>query len=318
MTSATRRPAARATRHGQAGPGEAPITNTPDGQLEVVQRALAEFGLTGYHTRVLIALLARGPSTASHLAWAAEVPRTGVYPVLRTLNAMGLAEPAGGTSKLWSAPPRPLLLERLRIAGEEQLREQAARKELARRRIDDILPEAAPEEDPSPIRLMRFGAESGGLYARCLAAATREVLVFNKGPYFGVGDPNPAVLEMLERGVSTRALYEQADFDGPQGDGLRRETDAYVAAGVEARIVEQLPLKLALFDGEVALLPLEDPEHPLAQDAPHLHVDHAGFATFARASFEHYWMQGRPYPRSVRPQPDIRQDQQPTWKGDVS
>lgn len=292
------------------------MTNTADGQFEVVQRALAEFGLTGYHTRVLIALLARGPSTASHLAWAADVPRTGVYPVLRTLNAMGLAEPAGGTSKLWSAPPRPVLLERLRIAGEEQLREQAARKELARRRIDDILPEPPPE-DPSPIRVMSFGAESGGLYARCLTEATQEVLVFNKGPYFGVGDPNPAVLEMLERGVSTRALYEQSDFDGPQGDGLRRETDAYVAGGVEARIVDELPLKLALFDGVVAMLPLEDPEHPLAQDAPHLHVQHAGFTTFARASFEHYWAQGRPYEPATRLRPDISQDPQTTRKGDV-
>lgn len=262
----------------------------------MLHHALGEFGLSGYHTRVLLALLTGGAATASQLAWTAEVPRTAVYPVLHALNAMRLVEPAGGTSKLWSAPPRDELLERLRIAGEEQLREQAARKELARQRMFDALPEPPAAESSGPIEIDRMGAASAGLYARCLGTASREVLVFNKGPYFeGVGDPNPAVLEMLERGVPTRALYQHVDLDGPQGNGLRRETDAYVAAGVEARVVVELPLKLALFDGAVALLPLEDEQQPLGQDAPHLHIEHAGFAAFARAAFEHHWALGEPY-----------------------
>lgn len=284
------------------------MTNSSDGQVEALQRALAEFGLNGYHTRVLLALLTHGASSASHLAWVGDLPRTAVYPVLHTLNAMGLVEPAGGTSKLWSAPPREELLERLRTAGEEQLREQAARKELARRRVLDILPQPPATESQSPIEISPMGSASSGLYARCLANATAEVLVFNKGPYFAVGDPNPDVLEMLARGVRTRALYQRADLDGPQGKGLRRETDAYVAAGVEARVVDELPLKLALFDGQVALLPLEDEVNPLGQDAPHLHVVHAGFAAFARAAFEQHWSAGHPYVPAARQRPTISQD----------
>lgn len=276
-------------------------SSLPPGQVEVLQRALAEFGLNGYQTRVLLALLRYGAAPASQLAWFAEVPRTGVYPVLHALSALGLAAPERGPSKRWTAPARDELLARLRSVGEEQLREEAARKELAHRKLVSVLPEPAPADTANPIQVLESGQASVGLYARCLAAARTEVLVFNRGPYFGVGDPNPAVLEMLARGVATRALYQAADLVGPQGEGLTRETDAYVEAGVEARVVEELPLKLALFDNCVALLPLEDPSRPLAENEPHLHVTHRGFAAFAKAAFEHHWSVGQLYlPQSRR------------------
>ena len=188
-----------------------------------------------------------------------------------------------------------MLVERLWSRAEDDIKAARTAKERARATVVDLLPDPPVAAVPH-VRIVRSPAEAVGEYGRRLAAAQNEVLVFNKGPYLsGIGEPNPAALDLVRRGVTTRALYQQSDFDGPQGEALRRETEAYIAAGVQARVVEALPIKLALFDGRVAMFPLEHPYTPDPADATNLHFEHPGFAAFARAAFEHYWAQGRPY-----------------------
>ena len=275
---------------------EVPATSRFEGpDFEALRQALSEFGLNGYQIRVFLALLTHGSSTAKQLAYFSGVPRTSTHAALNELQSLGLTEPLPGRSQLWLAPPRAMLVERLWSRAEDEFKASRMAKERARATVVDLLPDPPVATVPH-VRIVRSAAEAVGEYGRRLADARHEVLVFNKGPYLGgIGEPNPAALDLVRRGVSTRALYQASDFDGPQGAALRKEADEYVAAGVQARVVDELPLKLALFDGRVALFPLEHPDAPDPADATNLHFEHPGFATFAKAAFEHYWAQGRPY-----------------------
>lgn len=271
-------------------------------EADAIQRALAEFGLNGSQARVLLALIHFGGGAASQLAAFAGVPRTSVYPLLNELSSLGLAEPPRGQVKYWTAPAREQLVERLWAVEENQFRAMRARKERARKVIVDLLPEPPAVATPH-VQFARTVAEHVGLYARCLAAAKREVLVFNRGPYVSSG-PNPAVWELIERGVTVRALYDDSHFE-LGNEGAKQECARYAAAGVDSRVVANLPLRLAVFDRQTVLMPLEDPESPTLETATFLHVRHRAFGALIAAAFEHYWSEGRPFPSvsgGVRPQ----------------
>lgn len=89
-------------------------------------------------------------------------------------------------------------------------------------------------------------------YVQLLTTARSEVLMFDKPPYLGPMD-NPLELDALARGVTWRAIYAPEGLDQQNRLAhLRR----WQAAGEQARICARVPLKLAMVDRSVALLPL--------------------------------------------------------------
>ena len=90
-------------------------------------------------------------------------------------------------------------------------------------------------------------------------AATREIVMFDKPPYVSV-EPgtNPVELELLGRGIRYRGLYSHASLDLP---GVPTRLAVLQAAGEQARVVADVPLKLLMADETIALIPqsLDEP-----------------------------------------------------------
>jgi Sugar-specific transcriptional regulator TrmB len=86
-------------------------------------------------------------------------------------------------------------------------------------------------------------------------SAVEEVLVLDTPPYAGAAGPitNDVEFEVLARGVECRAIYDRAALDrAPKAvEAIAR----YVAAGEQARVTNQLPFKLAIFDRKVGFVP---------------------------------------------------------------
>ncbi|WP_162907158.1 helix-turn-helix domain-containing protein [Allorhizocola rhizosphaerae] len=93
-------------------------------------------------------------------------------------------------------------------------------------------------------------------------SAVAEILVLDTPPYAGDAGPitNDVEFEVLARGVVCRAIYDRAALDrSPKAvEAIAR----YVAAGEQARVTNQLPFKLAIFDRKVAFVPgsLDQPD----------------------------------------------------------
>ncbi len=85
-------------------------------------------------------------------------------------------------------------------------------------------------------------------------SARREVIGFDKPPYFlDPKGPNEVELGRLRRGVRYRVIYERSALEVPGMIDLMRH---YAAAGEEIRVRSSLPMKLAIGDGRLALIPL--------------------------------------------------------------
>jgi hypothetical protein len=88
-------------------------------------------------------------------------------------------------------------------------------------------------------------------------------------------------------GVACRLLLEAASLD----EEHRQRLSEYMAAGVEVKVADSLPMKLALFDGQHGLIALLDPV--ITRPAWTAVVfDHEGMGEAMRGLFEDHWRRG--------------------------
>ncbi|HUP70376.1 MAG TPA: helix-turn-helix domain-containing protein [Acidimicrobiales bacterium] len=261
---------------------------------EALGRHFEAFGLNGYEARGLVALVALGSGTAEQLARRSGITRTNVYRVLDELQLRGLATPVAGKSTHWAVAAPDEVLAALHQVQLARMRELETRMVDARRLMDTVGSEAGTSAI-AHVRLLRSGAEATRAYQRLLDEVRTELVMFTRSPFLETGKPSPAVLAARARGVAMRVLYQEPDLAAPGAEVWRRELDAYHAAGVEARVVDELPIKLSVFDSVSALVALPDPPLPGASYPTMTLVEHPGYAGVMVRAFESYWAEGRPY-----------------------
>lgn len=272
-----------------------------------LRRELEELGLSPYEARILLALLRLGSATSAELARFSGVPRTSAYQVLEKLHDKRLAERVpGGRAAVWTCPGPDLVFDRLDAAQEDRLREHRARTARLRQALAEPLPGTATVPPPH-VHIVRGAVEVRSVYDRLLAGAAREVLVFNRPPYSttdnivkqtpndvtGQDEVNPLVLRALARGVRFRALYQDRQWKDPAAASFRAAMDRYHEAGVDARVVDDLSVKLAVADRACVLMALPDAAQQVGYPT-NLYIDHAGFAELQADGFEHRWASARP------------------------
>ena len=149
------------------------------------------------------------------------------------------------------------------------------------------------------VHLIRTAPEAKHAYDELMARAESEVLVFNRPPYsIDPGDVNPAVLETLARDVKIRALYQAAPLQDPGAEAFRRTLEALDEAGVQGRVVPDLPIQLAIFDRKISLLAISDPILPESNFRTIVLIEHPGFSAVQAYAFEQLWAAARPYRRA--------------------
>jgi len=298
----------------------APEKDQPPPALAVLRHSFEELGLTGSQSRVLLALMSLGAGPATQLFRPAGIPRTAVYTVLEQLQARGLAEriPGEETPSRWTTPSRDEVLHRLcTTRREDLLREQAEHMQKAREtelaieqrlaQLDTVAEQArsllegnfsteAPPAVYPYLKVLRGGHQLTEAYFQLVAAAQTELLVLNRGPYGEFRGPNPAVLDALRRGVAMRALFVEREIAEINDELFRAAIEAYRSAGVDCRLVDDLPMALAIFDRRSVLVSLEDPALPIPGGPTPMLIEHPDYAAIQVASFDHYWEGSRPFP----------------------
>jgi hypothetical protein len=71
--------------------------------------------------------------------------------------------------------------------------------------------------------------------------------------------------------------------------------DRYHTAGVEGRVVDALPIKMAIFDRQSSLVTLDDPVLPQIGFPISLFIDHPGYSSVQAHAFESMWAHATPY-----------------------
>jgi HTH-type transcriptional regulator, sugar sensing transcriptional regulator len=253
---------------------------------------LVQLGLTGYEAGAYVALTRRGRATAAEVARLAGIPRQRAYDVLDGLVNRGLAslEPGRPVRYRAAAPGDAVgaLLAEHRASLERLERDAVEAVALLMPAYSD----GRSANDPlGYIEVLREPSAIAKRFEELQAAAEREILVFTKPPYAVKPPENVAGRELLARGVSARSVYERAVYDDVAVvDAVR----SFVAAGEQARVTDELPLKLVVIDERISLFTMEDPVAGTS-DLTIMIVEHPGLARLLKLAFEQAWEHGEPF-----------------------
>jgi DNA-binding MarR family transcriptional regulator len=255
-------------------------------------RRLQQLGLNAYESRAYLVLLGHPRFKALELAARAHVPRQKVYEVLDSLLEKGFAQVVQDRTKLFSAVEPGLA-----IPGYLTRRRQALDQELADNRRDGAALtgelKALYSEGQGGrgtldyLRIVSEPAQTAAEYRRMLADVRTDYLEFSRPPYAVDPLKEQLVKQAAANRVRCRILLEAATLD----EEHRQRLADYAAAGVEVRVADSLPMKLAVFDGTRGLVALLDPV--ITKPAWTAVVfDHAGMGEAMQGLFDVHWRNG--------------------------
>jgi hypothetical protein len=138
------------------------------------------------------------------------------------------------------------------------------------------------------LRIVTEPAQTAAEYRRMLAEVKTEYLEFSRPPYAVDPLDEKLVKQAGSGGVACRLLLEASTLD----DEHRQRLSEYVAAGVEVRVADSLPMKLAVFDGQRGMVALLDPVITRPTWTAVV-FNHEGMGEAMKGLFEDRWSRGR-------------------------
>jgi hypothetical protein len=137
------------------------------------------------------------------------------------------------------------------------------------------------------LRIVTEPAQTAAEYRRMLAEVRTEYLEFSRPPYAVDPLDEKLVKQAAAAGVRCRILLEATSLD----EEHRQRLSDYAAVGVEVRVADSLPMKLAVFDGARGLVALLDPV--ITKPAwTSVVFEHEGMGEAMQGLFEGHWRKG--------------------------
>jgi sugar-specific transcriptional regulator TrmB/DNA-binding CsgD family transcriptional regulator len=224
---------------------------------------LSVLGLDDKQHRLYDALTALGSASERELATSTGLPAREVGAALGSLRERGLVEASLGSERRWAMTPPEPALDALVHEHQQALARVRAHAQSLAERVQLQSLRRRPEE----LVAIAEGTEGVNAHFEQLQrAAQQEVLVFDRPPYPRSGgvSSNPLQDERILEGVTYRVIYDASMLDDA---GILRRVKADLDAGVRGRVMHGLPLKLAVADRTMAMLPLLVPDERNEQSA---------------------------------------------------
>ena len=223
-------------------------------------RRLQQLGLNAYESRSYLVLLGHPKFKALELAARAHVPRQKIYEVLDSLVEKGFAQVVQEKTKLFSAVEPSLAIPGYLSRKRSMLEQELTDNSRAGTGLIDDLKSLYSEGQGGRgtldfLRIVTEPAQTAAEYRRMLGEVKQEYLEFSRPPYAVDPLEEKLVKQAASTGVACRLLLEAASLD----DEHQQRLTEYVASGVDVRIAEALPMKLAVFDGTRGMIALLDP-----------------------------------------------------------
>lgn len=255
-------------------------------------------GLNPAEETVYLSLVRQGGATPRELTDRTGLETARVSRAVVGLDRKGLVHRTPPPHERIVPVPPDLAVEQLirrRIEDLERTREAAHRlahetqHQLGNRRTEEL------------IEIVSGRAAVGRAFERVQRTARREMRVLDAPPYATQAGVNQMQLDRQAEGIIYRGVYDAAALAEP---GYLATVATHVHAGEQARLTDAVPTKLAIADGELALLPLawattegflaaEAAQRPTAHDAALL-VHRCGLLDALTALFETVWALATP------------------------
>ncbi|MFD3451752.1 helix-turn-helix domain-containing protein [Streptomyces sp. NPDC058691] len=247
-------------------------------------------GLTVAEGEVYRLLLVTESASAEEISGSCELDTAAARRLLLALEAKGLAYPVEDSPGWFAAiPPEVALVPRLQRQSEALEQTRAAVLEM----VQTYQRGARARVGGEAIEIISGAAALRQRLRQLQDGSRREMLWFCKAGYVAMPpESNQEQFAAHDRGVLYRVLYEQAYFDDP---GSVDNVVEGVRAGEAARAVPRLPLRMAVSDRSVAVLPLASPGAPGSpRELKAALVRESSLLEGLIDLFERYWEVGAP------------------------
>ena len=262
---------------------------------------LRKLGLNNYEAKGYLALMERKSLTATQISVVSGIPRTKVYDVTESLMKKGLCSLVPGRINKYRASEVDAAVDKLLEANQrtfverrEQIREAGGN---IKEQLSKIFYEMSENVDPFDyIEIIKEPNLIQKRFMQLVEGAEKEIIVFAKGPYTGQTSHQEKTEELIEQekdvlkhGISGRCIYEiPADED--EKKWFFKAVEQAVNTGEEARVIDELPMKMAVFDTKIVLLALEDPISRRPSFTTQV-IEHRSLAKGLTILFETLWAQ---------------------------
>lgn len=256
---------------------------------EIADGALEPIGITSVEERIYRLLLATPAASITDIAQTAEMSLRHTRRLLADLELKGLASRVPGKTLRYLPAPPDIALEALIHSRQEQLeRLRLSANEL----VDQFRHHTHTNSSREMVEVVSGSEAVLQRFKQIEKTARSEVLVFNKPPYLHHG-LNDVELGLLKTGVQYRVVYDRPALEIP---GQLEWMAELRGAGEEARILPELPMKLAIADRRLAIVPLYmkdvNGSTPLIEEA--LMVHPGSLLDALATNFEILWARAMP------------------------
>lgn len=274
-----------------------------------------EVGLTEREAKIYMTLLSGRMFTPSELQNAVNIPRTKIYEVLNKMVSRNIVtEKKLGKNKMYEAVEPRLAMERIYETYRNELKQK-------RELIDQLSEVFTPIFENSKaiinpldfIDVMEEKTQIHKRYIKSVRDTKIEMLTFNKGPYASdnserLKEQEDEEAKFLKRGGTSKGIYQFKEFE--EIDWLYESVKKSVRDGEKARVVENLPIKMLIFDDEKVMFPLEQPIKT-SNDLTMIYIEHKQLASACRILFDHMWNSGSDFEEiektyTVEKYPDVK------------
>jgi sugar-specific transcriptional regulator TrmB len=261
-------------------------------EADLIDR-LVRHGLGQGEARCYVGMLAPRAFKVSEIARKTGLPRSRAYELIRSLVRAGLCSEVagGGVARFRAAPPNEAIGRLEAFLGEQARRRSAALTSILEGL--DTRDAGGLGSGDDPVGIMSRREQVIGAYERLIRNTREELVTLLPMPWSPAHRPSP--MEALAAGARVRVLLDQAVCSSePHREFIR----FYCAQGVEARVVDEVRVRFAVFDRRRAILHLTMPEGG-AHRLESLLVNHAGFAQSLQQAFEGLWDEGIPFDQAL-------------------
>jgi sugar-specific transcriptional regulator TrmB len=250
-------------------------------------------GITGREAEVYIALLKNKALTASEIAKVTSVSINKIYEVLQSLvkKKMCTENYLNGVKLFRSIDPK-IAFQNIFSIYEEEIN---MKKNLFKEELEESLLAIYNKNDNirNPLDYIEVVTDKGQARDRFLNIESKvenEILFFSKPPFvIKLGANLSLVKNTKKSNVKMKSIYELSSSESSEyKEDLLKIIEQFESLGEEARIIEQLPLKLVIVDENITILSLID-NVAFNPELTTLIVHHPIFALTQKTLFEVYW-----------------------------
>ena len=138
--------------------------------------------------------------------------------------------------------------------------------------------------------------------------AKEEILIFDKPPYTGpddqLEDQTNQQSELIRKGTIIKCIYQLAVHEEERRWQFQ-EIDLAIKHGEQARVIKELPTKMAVFDERIVVTFLEDPTLEKTSLTA-IVIEHRSLAKTLKTAFETYWERAEDYHAFIKKENLIR------------